>query len=112
MSVAPISSSQSDPSTATSAPQATPDPIGFTSVPQAVASKPSSYQTEYDSLVTYDNQALLAYSFGSSDALNQPVYKFGSDALIMATLGNTISVLHQAYNSGLYGTGTGIDTLA
>ena len=78
---------------------------------------PSQYQLALNSFRIQQNQFLLQATFTPATALGQPQYAFGSDAAQMYSMSQTLAVLHQAYNSGLYGyeagwTGTKVDTKA
>ena len=78
---------------------------------------PSQYQLALNSFRIQQNQFLLKSTFTSVTPLNQPQYAFGSDAAQMDSLSQTLKVLQQAYNSGLYGyekgwTGTHVDKKA
>ena len=78
---------------------------------------PSQYQLSLNSFEIQQNQFLLQATFTPVTPLGAPQYPFGSDAAQMYSLSQTLAVLHQAYNSGLYGyephfTGTKVDAKA
>ena len=77
----------------------------------------SPYVQQLNAFKIANNNFLIRSVIGQITAVNQPQYAFGSEAAFMDSLSQTLAVLKQAYNSGLYGyekgwTGTHIDTKA